>query len=103
MAAKFAKHLCRATKIIKFYRQTIRKLSCASWRTSAVTLAYRLPLRLVKIFTKQLPPQIFQIDPADVDAEQRRRAKTVNFGIIYGLSPFGLASRLSIPLPVAKK
>ena len=47
--------------------------------------------------------QIYQIDPEDVDDEQRRRAKTVNFGIIYGLSPFGLAGRLGIPLPVAKE
>jgi DNA polymerase-1 len=40
--------------------------------------------------------RIFGIDEAAVDESQRRMAKTVNFGVIYGLSPFGLAARLGI-------
>ncbi len=40
---------------------------------------------------------IFGIDPADVDHTTRDRAKAVNFGIIYGLSAFGLSDRLKIP------
>jgi DNA polymerase-1 len=36
------------------------------------------------------------IDPADVSHAQRERAKAVNFGIIYGLSAFGLANQLGI-------
>ena len=39
---------------------------------------------------------IFHIDPDKVDKEARRRAKTINFGIIYGMSAFGLAARLGI-------
>ncbi|MDB5414507.1 MAG: polymerase [Rubritepida sp.] len=39
---------------------------------------------------------IFRLDPANVDRESRRRAKMINFGIIYGMSAFGLGSRLSI-------
>ena len=40
---------------------------------------------------------IFGLPPDRVDREARRRAKTINFGIIYGMSAFGLASRLGIP------
>lgn len=41
--------------------------------------------------------QIFGVPEAEVTEDQRRSAKTVNFGVIYGLSAFGLASRLGIP------
>jgi DNA polymerase-1 len=40
--------------------------------------------------------QIFRVSEDKVDSNQRRVAKTVNFGVIYGLSPYGLASRLGI-------
>jgi DNA polymerase-1 len=40
---------------------------------------------------------IFRLDPGKVDKEARRRAKTINFGLIYGMSAFGLAARLGIP------
>lgn len=40
--------------------------------------------------------QIFRVPEAQVDSAMRRVAKTVNFGVIYGLSPFGLAGRLGI-------
>ncbi len=39
---------------------------------------------------------IFHLAPDQVDREARRRAKTINFGIIYGMSAFGLAARLGI-------
>ena len=40
--------------------------------------------------------QVFDIDPDEVDDTQRSKAKMVNFGIIYGLTGFGLADRLNI-------
>ncbi|MBU8544665.1 MULTISPECIES: DNA polymerase I [Roseomonadaceae] len=39
---------------------------------------------------------IFHLAPEAVDKEARRRAKTINFGIIYGMSAFGLGARLGI-------
>lgn len=41
--------------------------------------------------------QINQVDPRDVTSEMRRVAKAVNFGVIYGQSPYGLAAALQIP------
>jgi DNA polymerase-1 len=40
--------------------------------------------------------QIFAVAAAEITPHMRRVAKTVNFGVIYGLSPFGLATRLGI-------
>ena len=41
--------------------------------------------------------RIFKVDLDQVDSDMRRKAKTANFGIIYGISAFGLSQRLSIP------
>ena len=46
--------------------------------------------------------QIFGVPLDKVDSELRRRAKTINFGIIYGLSAHGLSTRLKIPHGEAK-
>jgi DNA polymerase-1 len=41
--------------------------------------------------------EVFNVGPLGQTAEHRRAAKVINFGIIYGLSPFGLAQNLGIP------
>lgn len=46
--------------------------------------------------------KIFGVNIADVTREMRNRAKTANFGIIYGISSFGLAERLTIGRKEAK-
>ncbi|WP_428020357.1 DNA polymerase I [Aquabacterium sp.] len=40
--------------------------------------------------------EIFGVSPDEVSSEQRRYAKVINFGLIYGMSAFGLASNLGI-------
>ncbi|BDE07999.1 DNA polymerase [Vulcanimicrobium alpinum] len=48
--------------------------------------------------------RIFDIGPfAEVDPNQRRMAKAVNFGLLYGMSDFGLAQRLEIDRAAAKQ
>ena len=47
--------------------------------------------------------KIFGIDLSEVTADQRRIAKTANFGIMYGISAFGLSQRLKIGRSEAKK
>jgi DNA polymerase-1 len=40
--------------------------------------------------------EVFNVDPLLISADMRRAAKAVNFGIVYGQTPFGLAQQLSI-------
>lgn len=47
--------------------------------------------------------KIFHKTPEEVSANERRKAKTANFGILYGISAFGLANRLAIPRAEAKE
>ncbi|MFR9165683.1 MAG: DNA polymerase I [Dysgonomonas sp.] len=47
--------------------------------------------------------KIYKIPISQVTSDMRRKAKTANFGIIYGISVFGLAERLSIPRSEAKE
>ncbi|HEY0263155.1 MAG TPA: DNA polymerase I [Granulicella sp.] len=46
--------------------------------------------------------EVFGVDPETMSKEIRNRAKAVNFGIVYGISPFGLAAQLGIPQSEAK-
>jgi DNA polymerase-1 len=46
--------------------------------------------------------QVFEVAAADIDPGMRSKAKMINYGIVYGLSDYGLADRLNIPREEAK-
>ena len=47
--------------------------------------------------------QVFGVDEKDVTPKMRREAKAVNFGIIYGISEYGLSKNLNIPVVTARE
>jgi DNA polymerase-1 len=59
--------------------------------------------RMNEAFTEQedihtvTASRIYNVPPSMVDDDMRRQSKTVNFGIIYGISAFGLSERLGLP------
>ena len=65
--------------------------------------------RLVKVFERgedihtATAVEIFKLSPELVTKEMRRAAKTVVFGIVYGISPFGLSQNIGVSQTEAKK
>jgi len=47
--------------------------------------------------------RVFGVDPADVDIEQRSKAKMVSYGLAYGMEAYGLGQRLAIPVGEAQE
>ena len=47
--------------------------------------------------------KVFGVQPRDIDPGMRSKAKMINYGIVYGLSDYGLADRLNIPRAEAKE
>ena len=47
--------------------------------------------------------KVYKVSLAEVSREQRSKAKTANFGIIYGISAFGLSERMHVPVKEAKE
>lgn len=46
--------------------------------------------------------RVFGVDPADVNPEMRNKVKAMSYGLAYGLSSFGLARQLKVPVPEAQ-
>ncbi len=46
---------------------------------------------------------IFGVPPEEVTPEMRRTAKAVNFGLIYGMSPYGLSQTIGVPVATARR
>ena len=65
--------------------------------------------KMVEIFNKDedlhamTASEVFGVKPEEVTSQMRRNAKTVNFGIIYGISEFGLSKNLKCSVYQAKK
>ncbi len=65
--------------------------------------------RLVSVFTQSedihmaTAMEIFNLPSSQITRDMRRTAKTVVFGIVYGISPFGLSQNLGVPQAEAKK
>ncbi len=53
-------------------------------------------------FHRSTAARVFHVDPADVTPEMRRRAKAVNFGIVYGISAFSLSQDIGVSVAEAK-
>lgn len=47
--------------------------------------------------------RVFHVGPQDVTPEMRRRAKAVNFGVVYGISPFSLSQDIGVTVAEAKE
>jgi len=47
--------------------------------------------------------EVFGVSLKDVNSDMRRKAKEINFGLNYGMSPYGLSQRLAIPVEEAKE
>ena len=81
------------------YSQIELRIMAHLSQDSHLTEAFRQGLDVHAITASK----IFGIHPEEVTPEQRRIAKTANFGIMYGISAFGLAQRLKIPRAEARK
>ena len=64
---------------------------------------------MIEAFTKgvdihtETAARLFHLDPEDVSPEQRGRAKTINFGVLYGMGPHRLSRELKISFQEAKQ
>ena len=81
---------------------TTRRSSCGSWRTCAGTPPSSGSSSGARTSTPPPPRRSSTWAPMFVTSDMRRQAKAVNFGILYGMGPFGLARELGVPQKDAK-
>lgn len=84
-----------APKATSCWRRTTRRSSCGSWRTAkdeGLLHAFRNDLDV----HKATAAEVFGVELGAVTTDQRRSAKAINFGLIYGMSAFGLAKQIGV-------
>ncbi len=83
-------------------QRTTRRLNCALWRISR-DKGLLTAFAEGKDIHRATAAEVFGLPLETVTSEQRRSAKAINFGLIYGMSAFGLARQLNIPRKEAQK
>ena len=85
------------------YQPIIRRLNCALLQPSVVTRHMCEAFKQGKDIHTATAAKVFNVEEKDVTKEMRYKAKSVNFGIIYGQGAFGLADNLGISRTEAKE
>ena len=84
------------SRVICWSRPTTRRSSCGCWPMSPTIPALQESFARGEDIHARTASEVFGIPMAGMDPMTRRRAKAINFGIIYGISGFGLARQLGI-------
>ena len=71
-------------------------MNCGCWPTWRMIRISLTPTGTMRIFTPPPASQVFGVPVEEVTPLLRRSAKAVNFGIVYGISAFGLSQDLNI-------
>ncbi len=95
--------LRRRARVTARSRPTTRRSSCASWRTSPASRSCARRSSAGRTSTRPPPRRCSASDPAALTKDERNVAKMINFGIIYGISAFGLSENLEIPREQAQE
>ena len=95
--------LHRAARAAASCPPTIRRSNCASWRICPAMQGLLKAFANNEDIHRATAAEIFMVAPAEVSSEQRRYAKVINFGLIYGMSAFGLAKQLGIERSAAQR
>ena len=96
LRAAFEEGFYPKKRALFFWMQIIPRLSCVYWLDMSGDEKLIQAYREAQDIHRMTASQVFHIPFEEVTPLQRRNAKAVNFGIVYGISSFGLSQDLSI-------